>query len=1061
MCKPLGRGNEQPRSSRQDATALPFPKEPTATVFWPRDLLPYDCPDARILTWGYNTMITNRHSAANQDDIFAHAKNLLFTLQREHTKDKDRRLIFVAHSLGGIIVKEALRRSQDATEPAIHGIVESTSGIVFLGTPHGGSASFATVGDVIRRIASTILRMDTNPAILRALGLHSPELELGRESFIALWRLYDFNVKTFQEALPLTGVNVGLLNEKVVPKQSSSLGDPRERAETIEANHMNMCRFYGADDPRYNQLRGELKNLVEEISATTRAVVQQGTDASQADLHACLSSLKYADMALRQLSIHSPMKDTCNWLFADKTYLNWYHRRDADSHQGLLWIKGKPGSGKSTLMKEALRRTSVDAEAEDKLLMSYFFNARGGELEYSALGLFLSLVLQIVDNDWRAQAKILKMYVEKRASTAQTVAWHQAELEGFLADCLSHQSIEQRIEIYIDALDECDEPEARRVVDFFRELSSSAFAHGSNLNVCFSSRHYPNISVPDCPEVIVEQRNKDDIERYVQTTLRRTHASYQTSLQEIAVTVIQKASGVFLWVVIVLQMLREDADRGSPWEMMQRRLDDIPTKMADLFAELFKNLNMKDREEALQMWRLVICTPFRMHLVELHEAISFDRTGRASKYSFGAQYYWVNDELHRTRLRLLYLSRGLLEVVSSDEENSLDGSVVQPVHETVKEFFADKGFLLFGVNTHRDAIGQGHFVLSKLYFHYLCSEKVGHSRTDTHLHINKRKWPLLAYACDWPSYARKADILGFVASYLLDGSDLWKAGLVREWKKVEDPSVPKRKLPTCARHDTILSFLCAQHLFSTATHLIQRPDFRVHEMDSRGHTPLHNVCGEADWELGQQLERLLHLIQRTKVDGKQHHPDVSRFPIRMIRLGPTWPGWCLNIVEDRLEMSQSQKLSPKLDAELDVTAAEVAEVMGRALCHQQGRNLDSKLDVKALDMEEVLKEALCWEQERKVDSELDAKAATLAEILMRKGADPRAIAQDRRSPVDIAKSRGMKQTLKVLTRTSTATDLSSLPTDSLVEPLSRELAGLAEPAAAVGKFIPDLALEQQ
>jgi hypothetical protein len=73
----------------------------------------------------------------------------------------------------------------------------------------------AALGDVVRRIASVILRFDTNPVILRALGLDSPELELCRESFITQWRIYDFRVKTFQEALSMAGVNLGSLNEKV------------------------------------------------------------------------------------------------------------------------------------------------------------------------------------------------------------------------------------------------------------------------------------------------------------------------------------------------------------------------------------------------------------------------------------------------------------------------------------------------------------------------------------------------------------------------------------------------------------------------------------------------------------------------------------------------------------------------------------------------------------------------------------------------------------------------------------------------------------------------------
>lgn len=110
---------------------------------------------------------------------------------------------------------QVLRRSQFSDEKPIQNIVESTRAIIFLGTPHRGSNDMAALGDLVRRVASTILRIDTNAAILRALGLDSPELELCRESFNTQWRVYNFQVKTFQEALGMTGVNLGLLSEKV------------------------------------------------------------------------------------------------------------------------------------------------------------------------------------------------------------------------------------------------------------------------------------------------------------------------------------------------------------------------------------------------------------------------------------------------------------------------------------------------------------------------------------------------------------------------------------------------------------------------------------------------------------------------------------------------------------------------------------------------------------------------------------------------------------------------------------------------------------------------------
>jgi hypothetical protein len=73
----------------------------------------------------------------------------------------------------------------------------------------------AALGDVVRRTSAAILRVDSNSSLLRALGIDSPELELCQETFLNQWRKYEYHVKTFQESLPLTGINVSLMNEKV------------------------------------------------------------------------------------------------------------------------------------------------------------------------------------------------------------------------------------------------------------------------------------------------------------------------------------------------------------------------------------------------------------------------------------------------------------------------------------------------------------------------------------------------------------------------------------------------------------------------------------------------------------------------------------------------------------------------------------------------------------------------------------------------------------------------------------------------------------------------------
>lgn len=187
--------------TKQDRKGKNVSSEERSHVFWPRDLLPIQCPRARIMVLGYDTIIARHQFAgsANKNSIFTHSRNLVNDLSRSRTLGKP--ILFVVHSLGGIVIKEMLSICSTSNNQTFRDILKSTAGVIFLGTPHRGSSA-AGVGEIARKAASMLL-MDTNPRILDSLSLKNSDLERCQESFSSLWNRHGFQVKTFQEGLPL------------------------------------------------------------------------------------------------------------------------------------------------------------------------------------------------------------------------------------------------------------------------------------------------------------------------------------------------------------------------------------------------------------------------------------------------------------------------------------------------------------------------------------------------------------------------------------------------------------------------------------------------------------------------------------------------------------------------------------------------------------------------------------------------------------------------------------------------------------------------------------------
>ncbi|EWY85755.1 hypothetical protein FOYG_12865 [Fusarium oxysporum NRRL 32931] len=710
-------------------------------VFWPVDLLPTICENARVLTFGYDTKITKYTSGpTNMNSIFSHGKDFLFSLGRMRVPDRP--LMFVAHSLGGILVKEMLALSSTSDGASLKGILECTAAIIFLGTPHRGSPELSAIGEWARSILDSF-RLQTNSMILDALGLKTTDLQRVHEAFCRLWSNHDFQVKTFQESLGLTGINLGVLGNKVVPHDSSLIGDPKEEAETLQANHMEMSRFSSAEDPNFVKVGGEIRKryrAIEIMQANHHRNLHR-TDASGSlggklelpryvkreehepfdmkMISAAIESLHFNGMDSRRECITPPSIHTGQWLFQNPTFLVW--QKSTHARERLFFIKGKPGAGKSTLMKEAVRKTISGFKARG-CCASFFVNARNSSpdslLECSRSGVLRSLLYQLltyyenfcIDTQSKPSTTLM-MNIRGKAAISSS-KWRDREMESLLIDVLGVLDLARvPVYIFVDAVDELGLVAERVEIEFWKNLVHSE--NFRDMRVCLSCRYYPHISTTIGLELFLDAYNSPDIFSYINLRFERhipiTEGHWAS---ELCKKIYSLSSGVFLWVVLVVDAVCAKYDQGFGLQSLTRIVEETPKELNEVYGQVLGTLTGSERLLALRLFQWATESSRPLRLDEWHHVLAFLKIAppkSLEEWRNSGEFTENDQQLERM---IKSLSGGLLQISSSQHDpvtskeaesssvnagaGSLDqeqGSarVVKLIHESVYNFLMSQG----------------------------------------------------------------------------------------------------------------------------------------------------------------------------------------------------------------------------------------------------------------------------------------------------------------------------------------------------------------------------------
>jgi hypothetical protein len=199
-----------------------------------------------------------------------------------------------------------------------------------------------------------------------------------------------------------------------------------DRNSTLQQPQQSFERTFANGNSR--NVYGNIYNAPVSYTGVPVENLESETDDTQTGerLH---EALNFDEREDRLATIGKAHEETCQWLFERDEYKAW---RDPDKrhiHHGFFWIKGKPGTGKSTLMKCAYNRGLK--EFPDDVIVSFFFNARGAQLQQSTEGMYRSLLCQLLEQMPHLAARLPRRECER----LQKPGWPVEMLEKHASGC--------------------------------------------------------------------------------------------------------------------------------------------------------------------------------------------------------------------------------------------------------------------------------------------------------------------------------------------------------------------------------------------------------------------------------------------------------------------------------------------------------------------------------------------------------------------------------------------------------------------------------------------------
>ncbi|KAE8447059.1 hypothetical protein EG329_011194 [Mollisiaceae sp. DMI_Dod_QoI] len=820
--------------------------------YWLQDSLPKDFPGARVYSFGYPAEV---YFSREKSQIADFARALLEEVKGERiTKEHQRRpLIFLCHSMGGIVVKKAFNISV-VDHDRYESIRKAVPAIVFFATPHRGSdyanffAQFARIANVPLTVTARFSGR-TRDELIKSLGKDSTTLSTISEDF----RHHTKNLKIYsffetECTQPLKDLIVGMSSARLdVPSETTF--------PMLGCDHRTICRFSGSDDPKYRKVFRTLQEIATEATNN----------------EPCLHSLSFPTMTWRQqeTTLSTMHPQSCAWILTHPSYLTW---TTDSSPSDLLWLKGHPGTGKSTIMSflyTHFAKTLLVPEQQphqhdkDTIMLGFFFHGSGSPLQRSSLGMFRSLLHQIYKQSLFARKTILEYYqqkVKESGECGKAWEWQVPELRDLFTSILTSaagngvgraggKGREQEVLVFIDALDESLSANgtkgAKELLDYFHDLSERIGKDQKGVKICVSSRHYPIVSPLSDKSIVInmEVENSRDIAAFISYQLRlgvetwaREDEQEKRDLEE---ALVNKAAGVFLWARLRVEKIVKGLNDGLySLKDIKEMVEGETNELANLYEGiLMDEVDVGLRDKAFLMMRWVCLAERPLTLGELRYAMACDITDDDDPVRDQDVKGFVDTDARMEKL-VKSLSGGLAEVRYYAKD-----ATVQLFHQSVNDFLTESGLSILHQATNASSekkpadeiLGESENRLSASCLTYLRLEKTIHTACLA-LEDIQETLVFVDYATKyWAVHAEKAERRGVDQAGVVKFFDSWSEAF-ETWKMIYKaiagvdewyPALTSGLAHTAARYN----------LQTVTKYLLEKDP--IQEADDNGYTPLH------------------------------------------------------------------------------------------------------------------------------------------------------------------------------------------------------------------------------